>query len=233
MTYVMSDIHGEYEKYMKILEMIDFSDNDVLYVLGDVVDRGKEPVKVLLDMMNRFNVYPIMGNHDCAAVNILKKMSVEITADNYSSYIDADMLNEMIEWLSEGGDTTFEEFVKLDNAKRREIIEYIEEFPLCEVIDVGQYTFILVHAGLGNFRKDKKLKEYTPYELMMMRTDPDDDYFDDKSVYVVSGHTPVRLFTEKNEIFINKNNIMIDCGACFKNGRLACLCLENMRQFYA
>lgn len=47
MIYVMSDIHGEYEKYIKMLELINFSDEDELYILGDIVDRGKEPVKVL------------------------------------------------------------------------------------------------------------------------------------------------------------------------------------------
>ena len=51
MIYVMSDIHGEYDKYIKMLELINFSNADELYVLGDIVDRGKEPVKVLLDMI--------------------------------------------------------------------------------------------------------------------------------------------------------------------------------------
>ena len=40
MTYVMSDIHGEYEKYLKMLDLIGFRDEDELYVLGDVIDRG-------------------------------------------------------------------------------------------------------------------------------------------------------------------------------------------------
>ncbi len=233
MTYVMSDIHGEYEKYISILEQIDFSDDDVLYVLGDVLDRGKNPVKVLMHMMNYSNIYPIMGNHDFMALSVFKKLTVEITQENYNNQIDAETLELITDWISEGGSTTLEEFTAVSNAERREIIEYIEEFSLCEVIDVGENTFILVHAGLGNFRKDKKFKEYTPFELMMMRTDPNTEYFDDKSVYVVSGHTPVKLFTEKYEIFMNKNNIMIDCGACFKNGKLACLCLENMKEFYA
>ena len=29
MTYVMSDIHGMYEKYLKMLDVIKFSDDDV------------------------------------------------------------------------------------------------------------------------------------------------------------------------------------------------------------
>lgn len=45
MTYVASDIHGEYKKYIQMLNKINFSDSDILYVLGDVIDRGSEPKK--------------------------------------------------------------------------------------------------------------------------------------------------------------------------------------------
>lgn len=55
MYYVMSDLHGCYKEYQKALEMIHFNAQDTLYVLGDVVDRGPEPVKILQDMMNYLN----------------------------------------------------------------------------------------------------------------------------------------------------------------------------------
>ena len=38
MTYVISDIHGCFDRYEKMLEEIEFSDEDTLYVLGDVLD---------------------------------------------------------------------------------------------------------------------------------------------------------------------------------------------------
>ena len=56
MNYVISDIHGCYKEYQKLLEKIYFSDTDVLYLMGDMVDRGPEPVKVLQDVMLRSNV---------------------------------------------------------------------------------------------------------------------------------------------------------------------------------
>lgn len=31
MHYVISDLHGEYEKYKKMLSLINFKDEDVLY----------------------------------------------------------------------------------------------------------------------------------------------------------------------------------------------------------
>ncbi len=40
MIYTMADIHGQYDKYIAMLEKINFSKNDILFVLGDVIDRG-------------------------------------------------------------------------------------------------------------------------------------------------------------------------------------------------
>ena len=40
MIYAMSDLHGCYNLYVKMLEKINFSDEDTLYLLGDYVDRG-------------------------------------------------------------------------------------------------------------------------------------------------------------------------------------------------
>ena len=56
MHYVISDIHGCYSQYIELLNKISFSDEDELFVLGDAVDRGPEPIRVLRDMMMRPNV---------------------------------------------------------------------------------------------------------------------------------------------------------------------------------
>lgn len=48
MIYVMSAIHGCYEKYRRMLDAIYFSEKDTLYILGDVRDRGKEGFTTLL-----------------------------------------------------------------------------------------------------------------------------------------------------------------------------------------
>ena len=38
MQYVMSDIHGQYDKYLAMMDKIRFSDDDHLYIIGDVID---------------------------------------------------------------------------------------------------------------------------------------------------------------------------------------------------
>ena len=114
MTYVMSDIHGDYRRYMQMLEQIGFSDDDELYVLGDVIDRGEEPIRVLTDMSMRPNVWPILGNHELMAAWILRRLCVEVTDDNYAGQIDAKLLSALSLWRLDGGDTTLAGFEKLD-----------------------------------------------------------------------------------------------------------------------
>ena len=55
-SYVIADIHGEYDLFMELLDKIGLHDWDTLYILGDVVDRGPNPVKTLLKLMEMPNV---------------------------------------------------------------------------------------------------------------------------------------------------------------------------------
>lgn len=227
----MSDLHGMYDKYKEMLEKINFGEDDVLFILGDIVDRGEKPVEIFRDIMNRSNVYPLMGNHDLLALDVMRSLMVEITEENYGTHLDEGLLNEFSDWQFNGGAITFEKFTKLNRAELSDILDYISEFPLYEVIDIGENTFILTHAGLGNFRKGKKISEYTPEELLLSRPNPRIRYFDDESIFIVSGHTPTPVISGKAEIFKAEGNICIDCGAC-SGGRLGCLCLETFEEYY-
>ncbi|MBR1533786.1 MAG: fructose-bisphosphatase class III, partial [Ruminococcus sp.] len=71
MIYCMSDIHGNYESYLTILRMIDLRDSDTLYILGDVIDRGYGGMNILLNMMEKTNIIPLLGNHDVLALRCL------------------------------------------------------------------------------------------------------------------------------------------------------------------
>ena len=232
MLYVMCDIHGEYERYLAMLEQIAYSQEDTLFVLGDVVDRGPEPIKVLQDMARRDNVYLLKGNHEAMASLVLHKLNVEITEENADSHIDAELMQAIIEWQENGGNTTMRKFRELSADEKLDLLDYMDDAPLYDVVDVGEKTFILLHSGLGNFREGKRLSQYTYDELACMRPDFDRQYYADPSIYIVSGHTPTLAVTGKAEIYHSHNNILIDCGAAF-GGRLACLCLNTMAEYYA
>ena len=59
MIYAMSDLHGCYDKYIKMLEKINFNNNDTLYILGDIVDRGDGGIKILQDIIFAAHNYGI------------------------------------------------------------------------------------------------------------------------------------------------------------------------------
>jgi len=231
MLYAMSDIHGEYEKYLSMLEKIAFSQDDTLFVLGDAVDRGPEPIKVLQDMASRDNVYLLKGNHEAMASFVLHKLNVEITEDNADSHMNAELIQAILEWQKNGGSVTMGKFRELSADEKLDLLDYIDDAQLYDIVDVGKKTFILLHSGLGNFQDGKRLSQYTFDELACMRPDFERQYYKDSSIYIVSGHTPTLAVTGKSEIYHSHNNILIDCGAAF-GGRLACLCLDTMAEYY-
>ena len=48
MQYAVSDIHGCSDKYVVLLRRLGLKDSDTLYVLGDMIDRGPDGLKILL-----------------------------------------------------------------------------------------------------------------------------------------------------------------------------------------
>ena len=231
MIYVMSDLHGEYDKYIKMLNKINFSDSDLLYILGDVVDRGKKPVEILRDMRARANVIPLMGNHDKMAVDILSWLINDITEETIASDLNEQSMYQYMLWQMNGSQTTIDGFSRLSKGERATLLGYMKGFAPYRVVQTGGKKFILVHAGLGNFRKDKELDEYSLKELAFIRFDYDREYFGGNT-FIVTGHTPTLTITGEPEIYHSFNNICVDCGAVFASGALACLCLDNMREYY-
>ncbi len=118
---MISDIHGSYDAYMKMLEKIQFSEKDTLYVLGDILDRGPHPIKTILDLMKRPNVSCVAGNHEYMAVSCLQFLLKEITEQNLEK-LNPDILAMLLTWQQNGADSTINEFYKLDAPTQKELI---------------------------------------------------------------------------------------------------------------
>lgn len=231
MVYAVSDIHGAYEKYITLLEKIRFSPDDTLYVLGDVLDRGDGPIRILRDMMGRDNVFAVLGNHEAVALEMLRRLNVEITAENCDTHMDAELMAHLLDWQMDGGASTLREFGQLSREERMDVLDYLADLPLYEAVDVGRRTFVMVHAGLGNFDENRPLRTYRADEVILGRQDLTKPYFADPDTYVITGHTPTQAITGRAEVHFAGNTVCIDCGAAF-GGRLACLCLDTMETIY-
>ena len=222
-TYALSDLHGSYDKYRQVFDVIGFTDDDTLFVLGDVVDRGKHSMKILQDMMDRPNVIPLFGNHDFLAWSLLNRV-------NSGKALDDNTLSDMEFWISDGGITTLNEFKALPQEEKEKILKYFTKFKLYHEVSCGGRDYVLVHAGLGNFHPDKRLSDYSLYELLCVRIDYSKVFFQDK--ILVTGHTPTCLITPgSNKIYKGNNHIAIDCGCVF-GGKLGIICLDDGREFY-
>ena len=232
-TYVISDIHGQYDMFMELLDKIKLKDSDTLYILGDVLDRGPHPIKTLKKLMKMPNVICLVGNHELMALECLNFLMKEI-ADTSIEELDEEMLDNLVTWQYNGSSSTIEEFEQLSAEDRQDMIDFIKEFMVYEEVSVKDKDYLLVHAGLGNYSPDKDMEDYSLDDLVWERPDYDVQYFPDK--YVVTGHTPTQTIEDNPRpgyIFRRNNHIAIDCGACFPGGRLAAICLDTGEEFYS
>ena len=225
MTYVMSDIHGEYRAFLKMLEEIGFSDRDVLYVAGDFVDFGEESIPLLLDVSMRANVIPIAGDHDLLALRMLTELD---RLEKSGAPIGGS--EEMREWLENGGKSTLLGFHALDEEMREGILDYLADMVLFEEIKVKDETYLIVHAGLTG-HENTPLEELTPVAFLGESLDPSKEYFPDKTVIVGHVHTSELPNADKDMIYYGEGSIYLDCGAA-RGGCLGCLCLDNGKEYY-
>lgn len=231
MTYVMSDIHGHYQKYLTMLDKIGFSDDDTLYVLGDVLDRGEQPAELLWDMSLRANVIPLLGNHELTAAVLLRALCVEITGDNAETQITQKLLGAIYDWQEDGGDTTLSGFRRLAQEDRCALLDYIDDFLPYETLTVGGNRFLLVHGGIPYDGRHLPPDAHSLITLTESRPDYHRRYFDD--VYLVTGHTPTLHIDPAytGRIFRGHGHIAVDCGAGF-GMPLGCIRLDDFKEFY-
>ena len=225
MIYAVSDIHGCYDAWLRALDAISFSDDDTLYVLGDMADRGPAPIRLLRDMMARPNVIPLLGNHEYMAATVLRRLLVEITDDNAESYLTADDLLGYAAWMENGAETTLAELRRLSRAEQADVLDYLADCELYAEVSAGGRDFVLVHAGFEPFVPGKPLWEYGVEHTLFTTSRPGADYFPDR--WLITGHVP----TPDRRIHRDGRHFSIDCGCCF-GGNLAVLRLDDLREFY-
>ena len=228
MTYVMSDIHGNYDAFKKMLEEIKFGDNDLLYIAGDLVDYGEEGIELVCDVSMRENVYSIVGDHDLEALKMLSKFDKMLKTGDKP---DAEYMKAMNEWVHDGGAVTLDGFRKLDEEMREGVLDYLSDMSLFEEIEVGGREYVIVHAGIKGFMPDLDLEELVPEDFIYEGLDPDGDYYEDKMIIAGHIHTSELPDADKDMIYYGNGVIYLDCGAS-ENSVLGCLCLDNGKEYY-
>ena len=145
-NWVIPDIHG-YSKTLKALveEQIKPSRNDVLYFLGDYIDRGPDPKGVIDYIMylqkEEYTVRLLKGNHEDYLLRIYdnEKIPQKIMGITVKDRLKS-------EWFRFGGKKTLQSFNTHDVKEIPDnYIQWIRGLKHYIKLD----SFLLVHAGLN------------------------------------------------------------------------------------
>jgi len=240
MIYVLSDIHGQKRRFDSIMKQINLQPEDTLYVLGDVIDRNPDGIRILRQLMAMPNARMLLGNHE--------HMMLEALSDLHDDHEpDRKRLHEqrMNRWYRNGGKVTHDHLKRLRKSLRAEIFEYLDKLPLREDVTVNGKRFILVHAApaelFEQYRSSTKYTSEKSFALWYRFNELDANPCDGT---VIFGHT-ITSHYQKDEplcIWRGPGLICIDCGSSVpewdstlstRKGRLACLRLDDMREFYS
>ena len=258
-TFVLSDIHGYYEPFLRMLKLINFSDEDQMYVIGDVIDRGDEGVRLIQDIMKRDNVELFLGNHELMMLQAIRyQRKVENGETDQTGRGEHLSPYELWTHPANGGKATHDQFYALSREEQDEIENYLAGLRLIKRIKVGKTSYHISHSYSlsSHFGKELFLKDVSPKQaesivwdsLFEMEGDPNQDtglrpfgYVGD--VYIV-GH----IFTQrlgisdengrgiifKSRRYRGYKVIDMDCGMALNNrsSRLGAMQLETGEEFY-
>lgn len=203
MTYVISDLHGvSCQRFQALLARAGFCDDDVLFVLGDTIDRGADGVGLLLWMMEQPNVFHLLGNHEAMLLSVsetLFKTCEDVEVEDLLGG-EMDILSTMLVNGAQPTLTALRELLRKSPEQVEDLLDYLRDMPLYDSVEVNGVTYLLVHAGLGNFVRGKKLSAYTADELLWHRPEPDEAYPLGEDVMVLFGHTPTSYYGAAGEI---------------------------------
>lgn len=230
MIYIISDIHGQYGMYTAMLEKLNIKETDTVYILGDVIDRGPDGIKILQDIMNRPNFELFIGNHEW--------FLLDSCAGDGQFHRD---------WMhsNNGGMKTYRSYLHLPEEEQRAIIDYLKtKTHIVKNLNINGHRYILSHTGMHLKGKDIETRDFKDLCMPLFPLVWNEGKYwiellpgqepVDGPVYLISGHICTRRLSGKNEVlFSDAGNgyiwVDIDCGCAYQDDkcRLACLTIDD------
>jgi len=212
--YVLTDIHGCFKTFEKMLDNIGFTKEDELILLGDYIDRGPGSAniidKIIKLQSDGYNLKCLTGNHEQMMVSAFRNPL------------------ESVFWINNGGKAVLDELGLLSVKQLpQKYIDFVDSLKYYHDTD----DYIFVHAGLNlrleNPLDDKEsliwIRKWENHEIL-------ETYLQGKKV--VHGHTPqTRTEIEKRFELFNQDYhpvLNIDNGCVFKHNGYNNLCCYNI-----
>jgi serine/threonine protein phosphatase 1 len=262
-TYVISDIHGCYSEFMRLLKMVKFNNEDELYILGDIIDRGMDTDKVFEWVYKRknLNVHMCVGNHEllfcryvdflnsCSAVrDVMDKLGTDkLNLDKVlASKLEEDIKEKILFYVdyTEGSDIlehdkygTIEQLTDSghDLNYLNKMCDFFLKLPYYFELNIDGREYYLVHAFIS-----EPVEMCDRDEMVWSRAYPcGQPGIPDK--IIIYGHTPTisSFFNEQGNVITDKQGtaitVDIDCGCCWERekSKLALVRLDNPKVFYS
>lgn len=223
MDYCISDIHGHYDLFCRLLDKIRFSGGDKIYVLGDIIDKAPDSIRLAKLLFSMPNVYCIAGNHEYDFLKFYRALMQQ--TENYDF-----VLEQLREYFSDGA------LLDWETVDRFDLLPFYVETD----------KFIGVHAGLP-FRDGLFLppEDARPEQLVYDRFFKEPDVLPRGEKCILYGHTPVRYLTGQDVILLYPRDgavkdsrniadyckIHLDTGVAL-SGVLGCFAVNTCQSFY-
>ena len=194
--YAISDIHGCHQTFLHLLDQLDFSQADELFLLGDFIDRGPDSYGLIQTIFRLqdtgYRVHCLRGNHE------------QMMLDALDSEDDATYQR----WLRNGGAATVR---SIRNRDADRLLRWMDQLP--HYLETEDYLF--VHAGL-DFSAPDPLQN-TKALLWERHWHHDIDYRWLGERTIVHGHTPIprSQIEQMLERLPRRRVLDIDAGCAF------------------
>ncbi len=211
---VTSDIHGDDIGFQHFLKQVQFNDKqDALIIVGDILQRGEQSMKLLKRIMRMKSVYLVMGNNDVVFEECFDGFRSNENILEYMKYVDFSVLNE----IAHDHQLPYQTVEDIETLKQfilnhyQEELEFLKNIP--DIIDTPFATF--VHAGL----EAKPLENQNRRYCLTTKAFGNQTHKFEKLVVV--GHWPTSNYSEDiisiNPYFNQTTNVIsIDGGNSMK-----------------
>ncbi|MBN2486071.1 MAG: serine/threonine protein phosphatase [Bacteroidales bacterium] len=193
-VFAIGDIHGCYKTFEKLLDTAAPARNDTIVLLGDYIDRGPSPQKVIdliLELKSGgYKLVTLMGNHE--------SMLLE-SRQNIHAFTN---------WMYNGGEATLRDFGIGSVAEMGTV--YLNFFRgLRFYYEAGRYLF--VHAGFN----EKPAETFNDVHSMLWARKEcyASASFENKTI--VHGHSPVDCLLLENAVRDKQQVINVDTGCVY------------------
>lgn len=204
---VIGDVHGHYDTLMTLLDAIAPSEEDRVYFLGDLIDRGPKSAQVV-EFVKESDYTCLLGNHEQMVLEILGQGNIKGSA--------------LQAWLYSGGYSTVNSYG--EDGISQDHMDWMRTLPTH--LDLGDYW--LVHAGV---HPRLPIEKQTTEQFCWIREEfhgMEEPYFPNK--IIVTGHTITFTLpgVAPGKIAQGRGWLDIDTGAYHpKSGWLTGLDLTN------